>query len=43
VGYNEDGLLIKNSWGPDWGKNGFITLKHGNTCGVYNEMVVVTE
>src|SRR5690242_16434246 len=26
VGYNEIGFLVQNSWGEDWGKNGFATL-----------------
>jgi C1A family cysteine protease len=43
VGYDEDSLIIKNSWGTDWGLDGFIRIKHGNTCGVYEDMVVITE
>jgi hypothetical protein len=43
VGYDEEGLIIKNSWGPDWGVNGYIKLKHGNTCSVYETMTVITE
>lgn len=42
VGYgSEDGLefwLVKNSWGPNWGMNGFIKIarNRNNTCGVAN-------
>jgi len=37
----EDGIeyfLIRNSWGPDWGLNGYIKLgTAGNVCGVIND------
>ncbi|KLD73338.1 C1 family peptidase [Xanthomonas hyacinthi] len=26
LGYDEEGLLIENSWGPEWGKNGMAKL-----------------
>lgn len=30
VGYKEDGdgfaWIFKNSWGPDWGENGFVEV-----------------
>lgn len=26
VGYNEDGFIVQNSWGPDWGYHGFAVL-----------------
>lgn len=25
---------IKNAWGTTWGEDGFIRLKHSNTCGM---------
>lgn len=26
--------LVKNSWGTDWGENGYIKLLYGNTCSI---------
>jgi len=47
VGY--DGLstsgfwIVRNSWGADWGENGFIRLQYGgNTCGLTSEVTVPT-
>jgi len=43
VGYNEtsdDGKywMVRNSWGSDWGIDGYIWLEYGfNTCGVADE------
>lgn len=28
VGYDRDGFWIQNSWGPDWGKNGFCHVTY---------------
>ena len=28
VGYNEVGFLVQNSWGTEWGKDGFATLPY---------------
>ncbi|GLJ39501.1 hypothetical protein SUGI_0807130 [Cryptomeria japonica] len=44
VGYGSDNgkdfIIVKNSWGPHWGENGYIRLQRGNgkkegMCGLY--------
>jgi cathepsin F len=35
--------IVRNSWGADWGENGFIRLQFGqNTCGLTSEVTVPT-
>lgn len=35
VGYDEsENYIVKNSWGTDWGMDGYITIQSGSTCGI---------
>jgi C1A family cysteine protease len=33
VGYDSDSFIVKNSWGADWGANGYIQLARGPSYG----------
>ena len=43
VGYTDTEYIIKNSWGPKWGENGFFRLKRGvNACGIGKYVTYIT-
>lgn len=34
VGFNDQGWIFKNSYGPEWGYSGFGLVRYDNNCGV---------
>lgn len=32
--------IVRNSWGKNWGNNGYFVMGHGNTCGVCSYAIV---
>jgi C1A family cysteine protease len=43
IGYTKDAWIVKNSWGPHWGENGYLYLERGaNACGVAEYGVYVS-
>jgi len=42
VGYAKDYWIVRNSWSPSFGEEGYIYLEYGkNTCGIANEATLV--
>ncbi|XP_063676986.1 uncharacterized protein LOC134813228 [Bolinopsis microptera] len=41
VGYSPSYIVLRNSWGYDWGQGGYVyfTRTHGNVCGLTSYMV----
>ena len=40
VGTNKRHWRVKNSWGSEWGENGFATLHRKKNCGICNQFSV---
>lgn len=41
VGYNEEGLIIRNSWGSSWGSNGYCTLPYSQLNKIYEAWALI--
>ena len=41
VGYNEEGLIIRNSWGTVWGSGGYCTLPYSQLDKIYEAWALI--
>lgn len=41
VGYDEEGLIIRNSWGSLWGSNGYCTLPYSQLNKIYEAWALI--
>lgn len=41
VGYTEEYWIVKNSFGTEWGHEGYVYIKrNNNVCGIGHEIIV---